>query len=49
MSTDASNLLASIMQLSTSERGEIASRLLESLDPDAEADVDAVWAEQIRQ
>ena len=48
MTTTANNLLSALMQLSDAERGEVASQLLDSLDPGTDPDADAAWAEEIR-
>jgi putative addiction module component (TIGR02574 family) len=42
-------LLADAMRLSEEERGEVAIRLIESLDPATDADVDAAWSAEIQQ
>ena len=47
MTTAADQLLAALLQLSTDDRGKIASELLESIDPDSDPDADAAWAEEI--
>jgi putative addiction module component (TIGR02574 family) len=49
MTDKAAKLLAEALHLSESERGELAARLIDSLDPTAEADVEAAWAAEIQQ
>jgi len=41
------SLLEQALDLPESDRAKIATRLLESLDPKAQADVDAAWAAEI--
>jgi putative addiction module component (TIGR02574 family) len=43
----AENLLREALQLPESERAEIAAKLIQSLEPEADADVDAAWAAEI--
>lgn len=40
-------LLNEALQLPENERAEVAARLIESLDRDKEAEVDAAWAAEI--
>jgi len=40
-------LLDQVLSLPEQKRAEIAARLLESLEPDMPADVEAAWAEEI--
>ena len=40
-------LLDQVLGLPEEDRAEIAVRLLESLDPDTQADVDVAWAAEI--
>jgi putative addiction module component (TIGR02574 family) len=47
MTSPLSNLLQDALRLSATDRGELAARLLESLDPDTEADADEAWAKEI--
>jgi putative addiction module component (TIGR02574 family) len=47
MTPAADQYLADLLQLPPDNRGEIATRLLESLDP-AESDVEAAWSAEIR-
>ena len=47
MSSESEKLLSTILSLPQSERAELAARLLESLDPRNDEDVDAAWAEEI--
>ena len=49
MTQEASRLLAQALLLSEQERGEFAARLIESLDADSDADVEAAWAEEIKE
>jgi len=47
--TDATaKLLAEALNLPESERGELAARLIESLDTTAEDGVEEAWGEEIR-
>jgi putative addiction module component (TIGR02574 family) len=48
MTQAAKSLLESLLQLPDSDRGELAAVLLDSLDGDAEENVDSEWAEEIR-
>jgi putative addiction module component (TIGR02574 family) len=48
MTPSSDNLLAEVLRLSEEERGEIAARLIESLDPDADEGAEAAWGEEIR-
>ena len=48
MSDAADRLLSALMQLSREDRGTIASRLLETLEPTVDPEVEAAWAEEIR-
>jgi putative addiction module component (TIGR02574 family) len=48
MTRQAANLLEEALRLSDSERAELAARLIESLEPDAEDDVESAWGEEIR-
>jgi putative addiction module component (TIGR02574 family) len=48
MTPAADKLLDPLLQLPEADRGELAARLLESLDPGADADADAAWDEEIR-
>jgi putative addiction module component (TIGR02574 family) len=45
--SDTNALLDQVLQLPEHDRAEIAARLLESLDPDAQHDVDEAWAAEI--
>ena len=47
MTPAADQYLAELLQLPPDDRGEIATRLLESLDP-SESDVEAAWSAEIR-
>jgi putative addiction module component (TIGR02574 family) len=41
------SILDEALRLSPTERGELAARLLDSLDPEADADVEEAWAKEI--
>jgi putative addiction module component (TIGR02574 family) len=45
--SDASALLEQVLNLPEQDRAEIATRLLESLDPAAQKDVDDAWITEI--
>lgn len=47
MSPQANHLLTEALRLDEQDRGEFASRLIESLDPTAEEGVDSAWAAEI--
>ncbi len=47
MTEHATQLLAQAMRLSESERGDLAARLLESLDPAIDADAESAWSQEI--
>lgn len=47
MSPDTKRLLAEVLNLPDDDRAELAARLLESLDGEAESGVDAAWAAEI--
>jgi putative addiction module component (TIGR02574 family) len=44
---DTVALLDQVLSLPEQKRAEIAVRLLESLEPERQADIDAAWAEEI--
>jgi Putative addiction module component len=48
MPPNAIHILSEALGLSASQRGEIAARLLESLETDADPDADAAWDQEIR-
>jgi putative addiction module component (TIGR02574 family) len=48
MTTTADQLLSALLQLTPEDRGEVAARLLESLELEADADAETMWAEEIR-
>ena len=48
MTQPASELLAEALHLSPSERGELAARLIESLDPTVDEDIEAAWSAEIQ-
>lgn len=45
--SDTTTLLEQALSLPEHERARLAARLLESLDENAQHDVDAAWAEEI--
>lgn len=47
MTHKAESLLREALELSESERAEIAGRLLESIEPEPDAEVEAAWAAEI--
>ncbi len=49
MTPQTQHLLNEALQLPESERGDLTARLLESLDPAAESDVEACWSAEIQQ
>jgi putative addiction module component (TIGR02574 family) len=49
MSQLASDLLNQVLTLSQSERCDVAAKIMDSLDPTSDADVEAAWADEIRQ
>jgi putative addiction module component (TIGR02574 family) len=44
---EATTLLEQVLSLPERDRAEIATRLLESLDPETQQDVDEAWAAEI--
>ena len=44
---EATTLLEQVLSLPERDRAEIATRLLESLDPETQQDVDDAWIEEI--
>ena len=48
MTTAANQLLQTLLELSSEDRGELAARLLESLEAHADPDAEAAWDEEIR-
>ncbi len=48
MTPTADTILETILRLSETDRGELAARLLDSLEPETDADADAAWDEEIR-
>jgi putative addiction module component (TIGR02574 family) len=48
MPIPAEELFREALRLSEQERGELAAKLIESLDPDMEGDVEACWSSEIR-
>ena len=49
MTEPPSQLLAEALRLPDEQRGDLAARLIESLDPTVDADAEAAWGEEIRQ
>ncbi len=49
MQQPANELLAKALRLPPSERGELAARLIESLDPTTDNDIEAAWSAEIQQ
>lgn len=47
MTNGAERLLNEALRLPGTERAELAARLIQSLDAEADADVDAAWAAEI--
>ena len=47
MTDRAEHLLDEALKLSDSERAELATRLIQSLDAEADSEVDAAWAAEI--
>ena len=47
MTDRAEHLLDEALKLSDSERAELAARLIQSLDPEADSEVDTAWAAEI--
>ena len=45
--SDRNALLQQVLDLPEHDRAEIATRLLESLDPDSQEDVDEAWVAEI--
>lgn len=48
MDTQTQQLLQTALGLSPNARAELAASLIQSLDSDADADVDAAWSEEIK-
>jgi putative addiction module component (TIGR02574 family) len=48
MSANAMDLLARALQLPEKERGELAARLIESLETGADEGAEAAWSEEIK-
>lgn len=44
---DTTAILEQVLSLPEHDRAEIAARLLESLDPEAQTGIDDAWAEEI--
>jgi len=47
MSPQATTLLKQALELPEDERADLADRLLESLDTEADAEVEAAWSDEI--
>lgn len=47
MTGRAEHLLDEALKLTESERAELAARLIQSLDPEVDPEVDAAWAAEI--
>lgn len=47
MTERAEHLLDEALKLSEAERADLAARLIQSLDPDTDTEVDAAWAAEI--
>ena len=48
MTPATDELLEQALRLSPNERGDLAARLIDSLDPADELDVEAAWGEEIQ-
>jgi putative addiction module component (TIGR02574 family) len=48
MTPAADRFLSDLLALPAADRGEVAARLLESLDPQPDSDAAAAWSEEIR-
>jgi putative addiction module component (TIGR02574 family) len=48
MTPAADRYIAELLQLPPTERGEVAARLIDSLDPPTDAEAEAAWSEEIR-
>ena len=48
MNAKAKALLEDALRLSDSERAEIAGALLESIEPETDADVEQAWREEVK-
>ncbi len=48
MTQQVAQLLAEALRLSEAERGDLAARLIESLDPGVAAAVEQTWSEEVR-
>jgi putative addiction module component (TIGR02574 family) len=48
MDAHAENLLQSALSLPANDRAEIAASLIESLDEETEADVEAAWVDEVK-
>jgi len=49
MTHQTQQVLAEALRLPETERGDLAAKLIESLDPAAELDVDVSWSAEIQQ
>ena len=48
MTPQAAHLLTEALKLSELERGDLAARLLDSLDPTVDSDTESAWASEIQ-
>ena len=48
METHAQHILQTALSLAANERAEIAASLIESLDEEIDADVNAAWADEVK-
>jgi putative addiction module component (TIGR02574 family) len=48
MTTQADDILQTALSLAPVDRAEIAASLIASLDPQAGAEIDAAWADEIK-
>lgn len=49
MTQGAAQLLQEALRLPENERGDLAAKLIESLDPTADGDVETAWSAEIQQ
>jgi putative addiction module component (TIGR02574 family) len=47
MTTEANKLLENALRLPEADRADLATKLLDSLDPESEEDVETAWAQEI--
>jgi putative addiction module component (TIGR02574 family) len=48
MTQPANELLAEALRLPPNDRGELAARLIESLDPTTDEDIEGAWSAEIQ-